>query len=83
MQRFVLRGESHVRQRPDNNRFVVGSKSDSLTKRSITDNDWYWLGNTWWSEFNNYENPSLSQIEKGLIAEAMVQIELAMGKIKD
>ena len=83
LKRFVLRGSTHERRRPDNSRFIVGSNSDSLTKRSITDDDWCWLGFTWYEEFNNGKLPSLSQIEKGLIAEAMVQIELAMGKIKD
>ena len=34
-------------------------------------------------EYNYSKFPSLSQIEQGLIAEAMVQIELAMGNISE
>ena len=34
-------------------------------------------------DHNNGKLPSLNQIEAGLIAEAHVQIELAMGKIND
>lgn len=56
---------------------------DSLTKREIGDDDVNWLGNTWAEKYNNDEFPSLSQIEQGLIAEAMFQIELAMGKISE
>ena len=47
MQRLVLRGETHHRQRPQNARFVVGSDMDSLTKREIGDGDRNWLGYTW------------------------------------
>ena len=42
-----------------------------------------WLGETWCIEYNNGQNPTLNQIEKGLVAEAMVQIHLAMGKIEE
>ena len=56
---------------------------DSLTKRSIGDDDNNWLGKTWSDKYNNDKFPSLSQIEQGLIAEAMFQIELAMGKISE
>ena len=56
---------------------------DSLTKREIGDDDLNWLGWTWKREYNNRKNPSLSQIEQGLIAEAMFQIELAMGKFSE
>ena len=83
MQRLVLRGETHHRQRPQNARFVVGSDMDSLTKREIGDGEWNWLGETWIREYNNRKPPSLSQIEQGLIAEAMFQIELAMGKFSE
>lgn len=83
MQRLVLRGETHHRQRPQNARFVVGSDMDSLTKREIGDDQWNWLGWTWSGRYNNYGYPCLSQIEQGLIAEAMFQIELAMGKFSE
>ena len=83
MQRLVLRGETHHRQRPQNARFVVGSDMDSLTKREIGDGYPCWLGDTWSIKYNNGKFPSLSQIEQGLIAEAMFQIELAMGKISE
>ena len=56
---------------------------DSLTKREIGDDDNNWLGETWAYKYNNGELPSLSQIEQGLIAEAMFQIELAMGKFSE
>ena len=56
---------------------------DSLTKREIGDGAINWLGWTWSDKYNNSKNPSLSQIEQGLIAEAMFQIELAMGKISE
>ena len=39
------------------------------------------MGNTWWTDFNEKRYPSLNQIEKGLIDEAIYQIELAMGGI--
>ena len=42
-----------------------------------------WLGKTWMKEFNNSKMASLNQISVGLIAEAMYQLKLAMGKIKD
>ena len=83
MQRLVLRGETHHRQRPQNARFVVGSDMDSLTKREIGDDYNNWLGMTWFLKYNNWKYPSLSQIEQGLIAEAMFQIELAMGKFSE
>ena len=57
---------------------------DSLTKRSIGDDyRTNWIGYTWAEKYNNCEYPSLSQIEQGLIAEAMFQIELAMGKFSE
>ena len=56
---------------------------DSLTKREIGDDETNWLGWTWSDKYNNGEYPSLSQIEQGLIAEAMFQIELAMGKFSE
>ena len=42
-----------------------------------------WLGKSWMKELNKNRMASLNQIEKGLIAEAMVQLRLAMGKVKD
>ena len=78
MQRIILRGETYHRfrpERPENSRFVIGSEFDSLTKRSITDEYWgNWLGYTWASEYNGgrMNNPSLNQIERGLVAEALV-----------
>ena len=42
-----------------------------------------WLGKSWMKELNENKMASLNQIEKGLIAEAMVQLRLAMGKVKD
>lgn len=90
----VVRGSTHQRRRPENSRFLAVSGNDSLTKRSIGDDDICWLGTTWGIEYNGWngrsgrmcigpDTPSLNQIEKGLIAEAMVQIELAMGNISD
>ena len=84
MYRHILRGETHHRQRPENSRFVIGSESDSLTRRNITgDKDNNWLGITWKDEYNNGKDPSLNQIEKGLVREAMVQIQLAMGDVEE
>lgn len=61
-----------------------------MTKRKITENRGEhgcdqnnWIGNTWCIEYNDIECPSLNQISKGLIAEAMVQLKLAMGNVKD
>ena len=82
MHRMVYRGKDHVRGRPNCERFIVGSESDSLTKLKITDDEYNWLGDTWFKS-NNREMPSLNQIETGLIAEAMKQVEKAMGSISD
>ena len=79
-----MRGQTHHRIRGDrllNSRFTVGSEFDSLTKRPVTDEQWNWLGNEWVRKHNNGRLPSVNQIEKGLVAEAIVQIQLAMGKI--
>ena len=72
MHRMVIRGQTHSRQRPQNSRFVAGSYGDSLTQLSITDHSYNeyggnWLGWTWFVEHNNKKEPSLNQIEKGLI----------------
>ena len=69
--RIVIRGYDHRRARPQNQRYVVGSEYDSLTKIKIIEGEWNWLGQTWLG-FNNNKYPSLNQIEAGLIAEAMV-----------
>ena len=82
MHRLVLRGQTHFRERPSSERFVVGSQTDSLTKTKITEGEWNWLMETWLKS-NKKRMPSLNQIEAGLIAEAMVQVEMAMGSIKD
>ena len=42
-----------------------------------------WIGKTWMKEYNNGLMPSLNQISEGLIAEAMFQLESAMGDIKE
>ena len=84
MHRLVLRGYSHHRERLDSrkdSRFTVGSEFDSLTKRPVTDAKNNWLGEEWVNKYNNGRWPSVNQIEKGLVAEAIVQIQLAMGKI--
>ena len=93
MYRIVLRGPSYHRQRPENSRFVAGSDTDSLVFRKITDAqgkdvkeqaaELNWLGVSWMKELNENKMASLNQSEKGLIAEAMVQLRLAMGKVKD
>ena len=55
MQRKVVRGQSHVRNRPSKIRFVVGSEIDSLIKRSATEYDPWWLGVTWAKEYNGWD----------------------------
>lgn len=81
---LVLRGITHLRPRPENKRFVQGSVQESLLKRKITDEwEYNWIGNTWMKLHNNGKYPSLNQISAGLQEEAMVQLELAMGKVKD
>ena len=82
MHRLVSRAKDHFRGRPNSERFVVGSESDSLTKIKITEGEWHWLGETWYKS-NNRVMPSLNQIEAGLITEAMKQVEKAMGSISD
>jgi len=93
MYRKVIRGAVHERRRPENSRFLAGSDTDSLVFRKITEGqgkEWKekmaemnWLGVSWMKELNENKMASLNQIEKGLIAEAMVQLRLAMGKVKD
>ena len=84
MHRIVVRGSTHQRQRPQNSRFVQGSVRDSLIKRKISDKiERNWIGEKWKKEHNNNKLPSLNQIEVGLVMEAMVQIQLAMGKISE
>ena len=89
MYRIVIRGTTHQRQRPETSqRFGGESLIVPLSKRDMTaDNSDFqeenWLGKTWMKEFNNSKMASLNQISAGLIAEAMYQLKLAMGKIKD
>lgn len=92
MQRKVVRGQSHVRNRPSKVRFVVGSEIDSLIKRSATEYDPYWLGNTWAIEYNGWDGnrynlkgyfPSINQVIDGLIGHALEDFELSMGKIDE
>ena len=95
MHRIVIRGTSHKRQRPERSmRFIAGKGQDSLTLRKITENkgkgnygitivEFNWLGTTWMVEFNKGLLPSLNQISHGLIAEAMHQLTLAMGDVKE
>lgn len=80
----IVRGQTHQRKRPENSRFTVGSENDSLSKRSITNWDGNWLGNTWAREYNNdvFRRPTLNQIEKGLISEAIIQVKLVMADVK-
>ena len=90
MQRKVVRGQSHVRNRPSKIRFVVGSEIDSLIKRSATEYDPYWLGETWAKEYNGWDGksmkgllPSINQVIDGLIGHALEDFELSMGKIDE
>ena len=41
---LVLRGLTHKRERPESSRFVEGKGNNSFVIRSITDNDFAWLG---------------------------------------
>lgn len=85
MQRKVVRGQSHVRNRPSKVRFVVGSEIDSLIKRSATEYDPEWLGMTWAKEYldDKYGLPSINQVIDGLIGHALEDFELSMGKIDE
>ena len=87
MHRYILRSTTHKRARPQNSRFGAGSITVSLTKRDMTNTDWSetnnWLGRTWFEEYNKYKDPSLNQICTGLITEALTQLKLAMGDVKD
>ena len=80
MHRLIYRGKDHIRGRPESERFIVGSESDSLTKTKIFEGQFAWLGLTWLKS-NNYKNPSLNQIEAGLIEEAMKRVEKMMGSV--
>ena len=42
-----------------------------------------WIGESWMEEHNNGILPSLNQIKEGLIAEAIKQLELTMGDVRD
>ena len=83
---MVLRGITHLRPRPDNSeRFGSGSLIATLAQRNAFgdfDGDTFnWLGKTWVKEQNNDKLPSMVQIADGLIAEAKLQLVLAMGKV--
>ena len=45
--------------------------------------DGNWLGKTWMKDHNNDKLPSLNQISNGLVDEAMVKLNQAMGKVND
>ena len=83
--RLVLRGTSHIRPRPDNSeRFGSGSLIATFDQRNVAGFDakeMNWLGETWKKEYNGYKLPSMVQIADGLITEANLQLELAMGKV--
>ena len=90
--RIVIRGTTHTRERPGNSRFGTGSIAAPLSKRKtekvsfwklITYKEHNWLGSTWMKNHNKDKMPSLNQISFGLIAEAMVQLNLAMGIVKE
>ena len=96
MHRIVIRGTSHKRQRPQNSRFVGLSLTAPLIKRDMKTGFFKgmkdistgfmsrnWLGKSWKKQFNKGKMPSLNQIQNGLIAEAMVQLQLSMGNVKD
>lgn len=81
MYRKIYRGFTHHRKRPQNRRFTAVLENQQPSKKSIIGYDPCWLGNTWWTDFNDKRYPSLNQIEKGLTDEAIYQTELAMGGI--
>ena len=58
--RIVIRGQTHIRNRPENQRFVVGSENDTLNKIKITQDDFNWLGFTWCKKLNKGKMPSLN-----------------------
>ena len=96
MHRIVIRGVSHKRPRPSNSRFG-GPKSLPLKKRAIQqslfdklkgvfkdgEHEFNWLGMTWMQKFNEGKMPSLEQISKGLVDEALVQLKQVSGDVKD
>ena len=45
--------------------------------------EYNWIGFTWMEKHNKMLMPSLNQISEGLVAEAMVQLRLAMGNVKN
>ena len=64
LHRFVIRGTSHIRPRPQNCRFGGGSLTSPLKKRGIKfkSGECNWIGETWMDEYNNGELPSMRQI---------------------
>ena len=91
MDRAVVRGSSHRRPRPESLRFNGGLIVTPMLHRNISagiDNfypseTYNWIGQTWMREFNFGMMPSLNQIEVGLIAEALIQLEEATNNIED
>ena len=63
-----------------------GGRQDVEKKRGIgydSVGGYNWIGFTWIFKYNNGLMPSLNQISKGLVSEAMVQLRLAMGDVKN
>ena len=90
LHRIVFRANTHKRARLDNSRFSSAITVD-LPFREMTDIEHdkdkgiysrNWLGLEWYVNHNNKINPSLAQIETGLINEAMVQLRLSMTNVK-
>lgn len=52
-----------------------------LFKKSIY--EFNWIGMTWMKKFNKGLLPTLNQISKGLVGEAMVQLTIAMGDMNN
>lgn len=58
MYRFVIRGSTHKRRRPNNARFGGGSIIATLVKRKATDvgiAEYNWLGFKWMETFNGWD----------------------------
>ena len=63
LHRFVIRGSTHKRARPNNSRFIGGSITNSLTKRSAkggSGGENNWIGRTWMKEYNNWDGDIFS-----------------------
>lgn len=84
MQRKIVRGTTHERDRPPTStKHVAGKDGDSLTLRKITETGLVgnWLGHAYFTNHNNNTVPSLNQVSHGLVTEAIHQLELAMGDV--